>query len=181
MIQPPALVASERALFHEHFKYTITHAVHNFFATHTFTFSQAEMIDVRSSPTLLYCFPSAYIVRHKILQRFSLGFRSGEFAGHPITCTPFCKNQSHVFATWMDLQSLLQKVQGGYLADLNQLQSSGLQGTQYSFDLDNQTQPRPLATFLLQGVWKIYSPLSVNRANNRLHHPARLNWISFRH
>ena len=163
----------------------------SFCNTNTFTFSQAEMIDVCSSPTLLYCFPSVYLVRHKIPHRFCMGFRSGVFAGHSITCTPFCKNHSHLSLQheWkhclagiskMDFQSLLQKVKGGYLADLgNQLHLSGLQGMQHSFGLDIRTQPIPLATVLLVGVWKIFSPLSANRADNRLHNPARLNLIYF--
>ena len=76
----------------------------------------------------------------------------------------------------MDLQSLVRKVKSGYLADLgNQLHSSVLQVMQYSFGLDNETQPRLLATALLVGVWKIFSPLSANRVNNTLQHPARLN------
>ena len=155
--------------------------------TDTFTFSQAEIIDVRSSPTLFYCFPSAYTVRHKIPQRFSMGLGSRDFACHSINCTHSAKTipmlsfqleWKHCLAgiSKMDLQALLQKVKGGYLAYLgNQLHSSGLQGMQYSFGLDNQTQPRSLATVLLVGVCKIFSPLSANRANNRLHHPVCLN------
>ena len=165
----------------------------SFCNTDTFTFSQVEIIDVRNSPTLLYCFPPAYTVRHKILQRFSMGFRSGKFAGHSITCTPFSKNHSHVeFATWLEALSCWNIQNGppiaspkGKTADLadlgKQLHSSGLQGMQYSFGLDNETQPTPLVTVLIVGAWKRSSPLSTNRANNRLHHLARLNWISFHH
>ena len=109
--------------------------------------------------------------------------RSSEFAGHSITCTPFCKTHFHVeFATLMEALSywnIPNRPPKGKRwissTSCNQLHSSGLQGMQYSFGLDNQTQPRSFATVLLAGVWKIFSPLSANRANNRLHHPARLN------
>ena len=136
----------------------------SFCNTDTFTFSQTKMIDVHSSLALLYCFPST--VRNKIPQRFSMEFRSGEFAGDSITCTPIlhkpfpCRVQhewkEYAGISKMDIQSLLQKVKGGYLADLgNQLHSSGFQGMQYSFGLDNQTQPRLLVTDLVC-IWKIF-------------------------
>ena len=177
MIKPPALIASERALFHDLFKYTITHAVHKFCNTDKFTFSQAQMISLRSSPIFLYCFPSAYTVRLPIPQRFSMGF-----AGQFITYTPLCKNHSYVeCATLMEALSywnIPNRPPKGKRwissTSCNQLHSSGLRGMQYSFGLDNVTHSRPLATVLV-GVWNIFSPLAANRAYNRLHHPTRLN------
>ena len=94
------------------------------------------MIDVRSSPTLLYCFPSAYTVRHRGSPWDSDPANSRAI---PLDVPLYAKTipmlslqheWKHCLAgiSKMDFQSLLQKVKGGYLADLgNQLHSSGLQ------------------------------------------------------
>ena len=102
MIQPPALIASERALFHDHFKYTITHAVHKFFATqiHSNFPRQRLLISALNQHYYIVYRQHSMHSATQIPQRLSMGFRSGEFAGHSITCTSFCKNHFHVeFAT----------------------------------------------------------------------------------